>query len=77
MFESNCGVWSVSASGAVRVDGSADMRVDIGTLSAAYLGAVSWHDLATIGAVAAGGEDLDRLDTLFSVRPTPFCGSGY
>jgi predicted acetyltransferase len=77
MFASNCAVWSVSASGAVRVDAPADVRVDIGTLSAAYLGAVSWHDLATLGAVAGGDEDLDRLDTLFAVRPTPFCGSGY
>jgi predicted acetyltransferase len=77
MFASNCGVWAISANGVARVDGSADVRVDIGTLSAAYLGAVSWHDLATIGAVAAGDEDLDRLDTLFAVRPTPFCGSSY
>jgi predicted acetyltransferase len=77
MFASNCGVWSVSASGAVRVGAPADVQVDIGTLSAAYLGAVTWRDLATIGAVAADNELLDRLDTLFAVRPTPFCGSGY
>jgi predicted acetyltransferase len=77
MFASNCGEWAISANGAVRVDAPADVRVDIGTLSAAYLGAVSWHDLASIGAVAAGDEDLDRLDTLFAVRPAPFCGTGY
>jgi predicted acetyltransferase len=77
MFASNCGVWSVSASGAVRVGAPADVQVDIGTLSAAYLGAVTWRDLATIGAVAADNELLDRLDTQFAVRPTPFCGSGY
>ena len=53
------------------------MSVDIGTLSAAYLGAVSWLDLASIGAVDAPIEMLARLDTLFAVRPTPFCGTGY
>jgi predicted acetyltransferase len=77
MFASNCGVWSISANGAFRVDAPADVRVDIGTLSAAYLGAVSWRDLASIGSVAATDEVLALLDTLFAVRPTPFCGSGY
>jgi predicted acetyltransferase len=77
MFASNRGVWSVSASGSVRVDTPADVRVDIGTLSAAYLGAVSWRDLATIGAVTTDDRLLDRLDALFAVLPTPFCGSGY
>jgi predicted acetyltransferase len=77
MFAANCGVWAISAGGATRVDTQADVRVDIGTISAAYLGAVAWRDLATIGAVTAGDDVLDRLDTLFAVRPTPFCGSGY
>jgi predicted acetyltransferase len=53
------------------------VRVDIGTLSAAYLGAVSWRDLATIGAVAATDDVVEALDALFVVHPTPFCGTGY
>ena len=77
MFPANTGAWTVSASGSTRSDQPADVRVDIGTLSAAYLGAVSWHDLASIGAVSAPVETLRRLDTLFAVRPTPFCGTGY
>jgi predicted acetyltransferase len=77
MFTGNCGVWAISASGVGRVDAAPDVQVDIGTLSAAYLGAVSWRDLATIGALAASDELLDRLDSVFAVRPTPFCGSGY
>lgn len=77
MFADNRGTWRVGAEGSHAADGPADITVDIGTLSAAYLGAVSWHDLAVIGLVAANDEVLDRLDTLFAVRPTPFCGTGY
>ena len=54
-----------------------DVEVDIGTLSAAYLGAVSWHDLAAIGAVTTSRDVLDHLDALFAVHPNPFCGTGY
>jgi predicted acetyltransferase len=77
MFPTNTGTWTISATGAARRDQPADVEVDIGTLSAAYLGAVPWHDLASIGAVDASAETLARLDTLFAVRPTPFCGTGY
>ena len=77
MFADNTGTWSISADGARRTDVAADVEVDIGTLSAAYLGAVSWHDLAASGAVTASPGELDRLDGLFAVHPTPFCGTGY
>jgi predicted acetyltransferase len=77
MFAASCGVWAISGDGAARVDTSPDVDVDIGTLSAAYLGAVTWHDLATIGSVATTDDVLERLDSLFAVRPTPFCGTGY
>ncbi|HYN32709.1 MAG TPA: GNAT family N-acetyltransferase [Ilumatobacteraceae bacterium] len=77
MFATNTGTWTISATGADRNDGPADIEVDIGTLSAAYLGAVSWHDLDAIGAVTASDELLTRLDTLFAVHPSPFCGTGY
>lgn len=77
MFDANNGVWSISANGATRVDASPDVQVDMATLSAAYLGAVSWRDLAAAGAVRTTDDVLDRLDGLFTVRPTPFCGTGY
>jgi predicted acetyltransferase len=77
VFPANCGTWTVSGHGSTRSDGTADVSVDIGTLSAGYLGAVPWRDLETIGAVTASDDVLDRLDTLFAVRPTPFCGTGY
>ncbi len=81
MFADNCGTWEVSGSGATRLAGSADVpadvEVDIATLSAAYLGAVSWRDLATTGAFTTSDDVVQRLDALFAVRPTPFCGTGY
>ena len=80
MFADNCGTWAVSAAGVTpggRADGAADVTVDIAALSAAYLGAVSWFDLATTGEVTAEVEVLRRLDALFAVHPAPFCGTGY
>jgi predicted acetyltransferase len=80
MFADNCGTWALSAGGARpggRADGDVHVTIDVATLSAAYLGGVSWFDLATTGAVAAGGDVLHRLDALFAVRPIPFCGTMY
>ena len=77
MFAENCGTWEVFGGGAVRSDGHADVTADIATLSAAYLGAVPWRDLATIGALGANEGVLQRLDALFAVRPSPFCGTMY
>ncbi len=77
MFPANCGIWEVSGDGATRSRGTADVTIDIATLSAAYLGAVSWHDLATVGACTTSDDVAHRLDALFTVRPTPFCGTMY
>lgn len=79
MFEENCGSWTISSGGAFRNDGPFDIVVDIAALSAAYLGAVSWHDLAASGAIAANTDTdvLTILDAHFAVQPTPFCGTGY
>lgn len=79
MFEENCGSWTISSGGAFRSDRPVDIHVDIAALSAAYLGAVSWHDLAASGAIAANTDVdiLTALDTHFAVWPTPFCGTGY
>jgi len=38
---------------------------------------VSWNDLASLGAFDASDDVVERLDALFAVRPTPFCGTGY
>ncbi len=79
MFEENCGSWTLSSGGAFRNNDRFDIVVDIAAMSAAYLGAVSWHDLAASGAVAHDTEAdlLTALDAHFAVRPMPFCGTGY
>ena len=59
MFGDNTGTWTICADGARRTDAAADVEVDIATLSAAYLGAVSWHDLAASGAVSASPGELE------------------
>jgi len=79
MFEENCGLLTISSGGTFRNDGPFDIVVDIASLSATYLGAVSWHDLAASGAIAADtdGGILNLLDAHFAVYPAPFCGTGY
>jgi predicted acetyltransferase len=77
MFHANRGTWEVSSGGAFRTAETADVAVDVATLSAAYLGAVSWSDLASLGAFEASDDVVERLDALFAVRPAPFCGTGY
>ena len=77
MVPANNGTWTITADGSSRTDDAADVEVDIGTLSAAYLGAVAWCDLASIGALHASHDTIARLDALFAVRPAPFCGTGY
>ena len=78
MFDDNCASWTISSDGALRTDGEGDIVVDIAALSAAYLGAVSWHDLAASGSVVDIDADiLTALDAHFAVMPTPFCGTGY
>lgn len=78
-FSDNSGTWRIAPDGASPTDEPPDIEVDIAALSAAYLGAVSWHDLAASGQIAPSidAELLSRLDALFAVRPTPFCGTWY
>jgi predicted acetyltransferase len=76
----NNGVWDVSAAGAKRLaDGSdADLAVDIGQLSAAYLGGTSWRSLVGAGRVNVGNEAAVALaDDLFAVREAPYCCTGF
>ncbi len=78
LLHHNTGRWAISAAGAVRTDERADVLVDVNTISAAYLGGVPWTDLAASGEIAAADpEVLAVLDTLFAVRPTPFCGTDF
>ena len=58
--------------GAQRTSDPADVIVDIGTLSTAYMGGVAWRDLAASALLPVDAEpDHARhcLDALFAVRP--------
>lgn len=77
MFADNCAAWEISADGAQPSDAQPDATVDVATLSAAYLGAVSWRDLSAAAGLALDDTVLTRLDTLFTERPTAYCGTGY
>ena len=79
MFAANCGAWRIAPHGAERTEDESDVEVDIAALSAAYLGGVSWFDLAASAQIAPSTPPatLARLDTLFAVQPAPFCGTFY
>lgn len=76
-FEDNDDVFEVGSHGAARRGRStpADLTVEIDVLSAAYLGTVSWSELAAVGRVAGDAEAVARADDLFASRPLAWCGS--
>lgn len=79
MFSANCASWAISSNGVERSENASDVQVDIAALSAAYFGAVSWHDLAVSGQIdpSTDGTLVAALDALFASRPIAFCGTGY
>jgi predicted acetyltransferase len=77
MFASNNDRWTISADGAWRSDATPDLTVDVGVLSAAYLGGRSWHLLTAGSGAPLDPDRCDRLDALFRIGPPPFCGTGY
>ena len=78
LFDENCGTWTIDHEGARRSDGVPDLTIDVTALSAAYLGGVSWFDLAAASEIGPASETtLTTLDTLFQVRPIPFCGTDF
>jgi hypothetical protein len=78
LFEQNCGNWRISSDGAAPTNDDPDLTIDITPLGSAYLGGVSWRDMAASGEVE-GADDatLALLDALFLVRPIPFCGTDF
>ena len=76
MFAQNCGRWTITGAGAERADTAPDLSIDIATVSAAYLGGVSWVEMATTGSLPdAPTHILADLDALFSTGTAPFCGT--
>jgi predicted acetyltransferase len=76
-FDDNDDVFEVGPQGVVRCGRSAaaDLTVEIDVLSAAYLGAVSWSELAAVGRVSGEVAAVARADDLFASRPLAWCGS--
>jgi hypothetical protein len=76
LFAANAGTWRIDAHGGARTHDDPDLAVEIGTLSAAYLGGTSWRELADAGHVEVRRDAaVDDADTLFAQRPAPFCGT--
>ncbi|MHB8470336.1 MAG: GNAT family N-acetyltransferase [Gaiellaceae bacterium] len=70
----NEGRWRLEGGEAVRTDEPAELALDVDALGAAYLGAVSFTQLAEafrVEELAAGA--LGRADSLFTWRPLPWC----
>jgi predicted acetyltransferase len=76
-YADNCGVVEISSDGAHRSTAAPDLRVDIATLSAAYLGSTSWTSLAAVGLVDGDADAVARADDLFAHRPGAWCGSHF
>lgn len=77
LFDANTDTFEVSAGGVRRVErgAGADLEVEIGTLSAAYLGATTWWELAAGGRVRGSADAVAAADDLFAHRPKAWCGS--
>jgi predicted acetyltransferase len=72
----NSGSYAISAKGAVRTDGDADLAVDVTTLGALYLGGNTWRQLALAGRVVEHRKDaIAEADDLFRTDRPPFCGT--
>jgi predicted acetyltransferase len=72
-FPENVGTWAVGAEGASRSRRRPDVRVDVQGLAAAYLGGISFTQLARAGRaeeVARGG--LARADAAFRTASAPW-----
>jgi predicted acetyltransferase len=76
VFEDNVGRFEVSGAGVARVRRRPDVRLDVATLAAAYLGGPSFAELAAAGRVEQLRRDgVARADTLFASRPLPWCAT--
>jgi predicted acetyltransferase len=75
LFPDNTGTFRVAPAGAERVPGSGELEVDIATLSAAYMGNVSWAHLAAVGRVNGPPDAVARADALFALQPASWCGT--
>ncbi|HWC66548.1 MAG TPA: GNAT family N-acetyltransferase [Acidimicrobiales bacterium] len=72
----NVGRFAVGGDGAVRVRRRPELRLDVSTLAACYLGGTSFAELAAGGRIEEVRRGaVARADTLFASRPLPWCGT--
>jgi len=74
LLSENAGRWRVTAPGAERTDGAADLRLDVTGLGTVYLGGFGFGDLVR----ASRAEELtpgatERADALFATAVQPWC----
>ena len=76
-FADNDGTYRIGGAGATRITGDAELAATIQSISAVYLGAMSWCDLLAVGRVQGTLDAARRADDLFRHRPTAWCGSHF
>lgn len=72
----NSGSYRIAADGVTRVEGPAELVVDVDVLASAYLGDVSFSTLAATRRLdVVEPAALARADALFAVSEAPWCGT--
>jgi predicted acetyltransferase len=74
-YAGNCATFRVSAAGVTPTDERAELHASIDSLSATYMGAVSWADLLAVGRITGNADAAARADTLFAHRPGTWSGT--
>ena len=75
--EWNEGTYRLTVDGGVgaceRVDGDADVAMDVGALGSLYLGGIGARGLAQVGRIAGSVEAVGRLNAMFHSPVAPWC----
>lgn len=78
MFPENEGTYTISADGAARSDGQADLRIGVAELGSLLLGGVACRTLAAAGRIEVRHADaVPVADRLFGWVPAPFAGTSF
>ncbi|MEU5841827.1 GNAT family N-acetyltransferase [Rhodococcus sp. NPDC047139] len=78
LLTDNSGTFEISAAGAARTSGPADLSLDVADLGALLLGGTGWHRMIAAGRVRVHRADApDIADLLFSWPCAPFAGTSF
>jgi predicted acetyltransferase len=76
LLTSNSGRYRIGSDGVKRTDANADLSLDVGALSAIYLGGSPVRQLAAAGRLGVHRPDaVADAEELFATGPAPFCGT--